>query len=636
MEFQRRRIAVRVANMADTPSPTTTILDAFQHATIGTETTTAHATSTVAPYDTGLTGVDQARNLLFKDMMWWTLGIMALVILAVRCIELVQARLRQMTTANVSGTRQGYWKFAQWSWMPGLKKHLIYAPLWNKRHTKELRLSSAVNVGTLPSRFQSLILGTYLISNIVYMFVLNWKNENRYAFCAELRGRSGTMALVNMIPLIIFAGRNNPLISLLKISFDTYNLMHRWMGRVVVIETCIHTIAWAVVQVAADGWQGVANKMIYNRFIASGTLGTICMIMLAILAIGPLRHAFYETFVNVHIMLALVIFICTWVHCVSPSLPGGLPQLPWIVAIMLIWMADRLARVARLAYCNRSERGWTEALVEPMEGEVTRVTLHLPRFVDVKPGTHAYLRFLHVNPWESHPFSIAWVQHHPDPDILPTGEKELKNPKMVSTSVSFIIGAQSGMTRKLYDNTKGALKSSPVTNPVLKTRAAFEGPYAGHHCLDSYGHLVLFAGATGITHQLSYMKHLCEGVANGSVSTRRVTLIWIVRDQEALEWTRPWMDHILRLPGRQDLITIKLFVTRPKTSRPIGTSSNVQIFPGRPNVPMLIQKEVQEQVGAMCVSVCGPGSLADDVRAATREVQEERTVVDFIEESFSW
>ena len=60
------------------------------------------------------------------------------------------------------------------------------------------------------------------------------------------------------------------------------------------------------------------------------------------------------------------------------------------------------------------------------------------------------------------------------------------------------------------------------------------------------------------------------------------------------------------------------------------------MFPGRPNIPLLVQKEVGEQMGAMWVSVCGPGALADDVRSAVREVQDEGNVVDFIEEAFTW
>jgi hypothetical protein len=572
-------------------------------------------------------------NLLFKDLLWITLGILAAVVLIIRIIELGWSKLRLVSAMSVSGEKQGFWKHRQWAWMPTLKQKLIYAPLWKKRHNREIRLSSAVHMGTLPSRFHFILVFIYVMSNVVYMFVLNWANENKYAFLAELRGRSGTLSLVNMVPLIILAGRNNPLIPMLRISFDTYNLMHRWIGRTVVIEVVIHTVCWAIVQVADGGWASVWGKMAQNRFIASGTVGTVCMVILLLMSLSPVRHAFYETFLTTHIMLAFIIFVVTWVHCASAAIPGGLPQLPWVIAIMLLWFAERVARILRLAYCNWSHRGYTEAVVEPMPGEACRVTLHLPRYVDVKPGSHAYLRFARVSPWENHPFSIAWTEHQPDErSVLPTSEKEpLAREEPATTSVSFVIGAQTGFTRKLYDT---ALASR---SRAVKMRAAFEGPYAGHHSLDSYGHAVLFAGATGITHQISYLKHLIDGFNNGIVATRRITLVWIVRDYEALEWVRPWMDTILRLPNRKELLQIKLFITRPKNSREIvSASSTVQMFPGRPNIQMLLTKEVHEQVGAMCVTVCGPGGLADDVRSAVRSVQDENQVVDFVEESFTW
>lgn len=44
---------------------------------------------------------------------------------------------------------------------------------------------------------------------------------------------------------------------------------------------------------------------------------------------------------------------------------------------------------------------------------------------------------------------------------------------------------------------------------------------------------------------------------------------------------------------------------------------------------------MEEQVGAMAVSVCGPGAMGDDVREAVRGVQERKTV-DLFEETFSW
>ncbi|GAW22449.1 hypothetical protein ANO14919_119860 [Xylariales sp. No.14919] len=595
----------------------------------------ADAAATIAPYATGLSGVNQPVNMIFKDALWWSLGILALTVLSVRLLEIGWSKLRHVSAMTMPADQQGYWRSSQWSWMPRLKKHLIYAPFWRKRHNREIRLSSALNIGTLPSRLHSIILGLYLLSNIVYMFYLDWSQPNGYALAAEIRGRSGTLAVVNMVPLIILAGRNNPLISLLKVSFDTYNLLHRWMGRMVVAEALIHTIAWAYVQVAAAGWKSVNEKILHETFVASGFSGTIALVILFFLSLSPVRHAFYETFLNVHIILAFIIFATTLIHCASASIAGGLPQLPYMIAIFLLWFFERLARMFRLAYNNwSSRRGFTEAVIEPMPGDCSRVTMHLPRYVDVAPGTHAYIRFMGVNPWENHPFSIAWVEHHPDrTDETLDKEKSFSNAALHrgKTSVSFVIGAHTGFTRQLFD------KASRSGTQSIRVKAAMEGPYSGHHSLDSYGHAVLFAGSTGITHQLSYLKPLIQGFNDGTIATRRVTLVWIMRDTEALEWVRPWMDEVLRMPRRREILNIRLFITRPKNSKEIVSgSSTVQMFPGRPSISTIMQREVEQQVGAMVVTVCGPGALADDVRQAVREVQTTESVVDFIEESFTW
>ena len=49
----------------------------------------------------------------------------------------------------------------------------------------------------------------------------------------------------------------------------------------------------------------------------------------------------------------------------------------------------------------------------------------------------------------------------------------------------------------------------------------------------------------------------------------------------------------------------------------------------------VLEKEKEDQIGAMAVSVCGPGGLGDSVREAVRNVQGEKTV-DLFEETFSW
>lgn len=596
-------------------------------------TSTSHGgVATIAPYATALNGVNLPMDNLFRDILWWSLGVLAMLILVSRIYERFKSHIRHISAMGASAQQQSYWAMNRSEWWK-LKKYLLYAPLWKKRHNREFQLSSAVNMGTLPSRFHTLLLTIYLLSNLTYCAFLNYSELDKYAVVAELRGRSGMLATVNIIPLVILAGRNNPLIPLLQISFDTYNLIHRWMGRIVVLESVIHTVAWAYVEHAATGWSGIETKIWTDAFIGWGTVGTVALLIILLTSPSALRHAFYETFLNVHIISAFFAIIGILVHCERAKLS----QRPYIWAAFILWIVERLARVARIVYCNMSRRSWTHASIEPLSADACRVTVHLPSYMDIQPGTHAYLRFARIRPWESHPFSIAWVDHISNSPSAPMSEKDLESqgPQRIdkpntTTDVSFIIQAQTGMTRRLFD------KASVSGRKVLPLKAALEGPYAGHHSLDSYGHVVLFAGSSGITHQIPYLRHLIQGFTNGTVATRRIVLVWVIRDAEQLEWVRPWMDKILQMPDRRDILTIKVFVTRPKNPRDIvSPSSTVQMSSGRPNVNLLLEKEAREQVGAMVVTVCGPGGLADNVRQGVREIQEDG-VVDFIEESFTW
>jgi hypothetical protein len=599
---------------------------------------TANATSeldpagTIAPYATALNGVSQNINMLFRDISWLSLGILAVIILTIRLVQRAVAHSRHMGAMGLSGDAQRFWAINRYAAWWKFKKHILYAPLKGKRHNREIRLSKAGNMGTIPSRFHTILIIMFLLGNIVYCAYLDYKRENKWSIIAELRGRTGVMSVVNMLSLVIFAGRNNPLIAILQISFDTYNLLHRWIGRMIVLQVLVHTLCWAIVKQAATGWSGVWHMMTDDPFIGWGTVGTTAMFILAIQALSPIRHAFYETFLDVHIILAFIAFLSTWIHCKVANLAA----LPWVEAAFVLWVVERTYRVLIMLYTNYAHKqGMTRVSVEAMPGEACRVTFHLPKYVKINPGTHAYVRFAGVNPWESHPFSIAWVQHKPKNDsALPINEKAAPETALrtrdLKTDASFIIQAQTGMTRRLYETAMlhGA--------QALVMKGALEGPYAGHHSLDSYGHAVLFAGASGITHQISYVQHLLQGFNDMTVATRRITLIWIIRDSEQLEWVAPWMNIILAMPQRREVLRVKLFVTRPKNPREIqSVSRTVDMTPGRPNVKLLLNNEVKEQKGAMCVTVCGPGGLADNVREAVRDVQE-LGVVDFVEESFTW
>lgn len=50
------------------------------------------------------------------------------------------------------------------------------------------------------------------------------------------------------------SARNNPLIGILGVSFDTFNLLHRWFGRIVVVEAVAHTMAFLANQAHRNSW----------------------------------------------------------------------------------------------------------------------------------------------------------------------------------------------------------------------------------------------------------------------------------------------------------------------------------------------------------------------------------------------
>lgn len=129
------------------------------------------------------------------------------------------------------------------------RKHCLDAPLFRTRHHREFKLSTAINIGTLPSRLQTFLLVGYFATNVGFcVWSINFKGAYA-AVAGELRNRTGVMAVINMIPLFLLAGRNNPVIKLTGISFDTMNLIHRWFGRIVVLEAITHTLAWMIPKV---------------------------------------------------------------------------------------------------------------------------------------------------------------------------------------------------------------------------------------------------------------------------------------------------------------------------------------------------------------------------------------------------
>lgn len=594
--------------------------------------------TTPPPFYTGLHGVNIEMDSKLVKMMWLTIFLVVGTIFALRLAELFVAYIRTIYCMTRTAAQQTYYTldhFPLWSW---LKKNLIYAPLFKKRHNRELQISSVVNYGTLPGRIHFLLLFVYALSQIIYCVMLDWKTSEKGKLMAELRGRSGILATVNMIPLVVLAGRNNPAIPLLRVSFDTYNLFHRWIGRICAVESLIHFFAWMTAYIMAKGDDATPAIFINNRFLQFGLIAIIAIVIMALHSASPIRHAFYETFLHMHQILGFVAFMGVYVHLCSKMLPA----FPFILLVVLFWVIERLWRIGRIVYLNYSRFGGkTSMVVEALPGDACRVTYQLPRHVTIRPGSHIYAYIPAISWWQSHPFSVAWTNIESGPPIAadfpssePTDLEGQTCSKLVAskapTTVSLIVCARSGMTKKLYE------KARQSSNNKLALSGFIEGPYAGHDSMVSYGTVVMFAGGGGITHHLVQIRHLLLGAKAQTVATRKIVLVWSIRDVDAMEWVKPWMTEILAMEGRRDVLSIRVYVSKP--SVPINTSKakpTMQIIEGRSNPSDILDEIIPQRVGATMVSVCGPGALADDVRAAVRARLPDANIA-LNEESFTY
>jgi predicted ferric reductase len=580
-------------------------------------------------YSYGLTGVDQKGNFLWVNIFLVILGIVAFVLLGLRIMHMVHRHQRHLSTMG-NPTNQNFWlanKSYTWAW---INRYVLAAPLWKKRHNQAFQISSAIDNGTLPGRWHTIVLVIYGGLNIAWCLALPYSDLDHKQIVAALRGRTGTLAALNLIPTILFALRNNPLINLLQVSYDDFNLFHRWAARITIVEALLHTVAWLHNTVQGAGWSAVGNGLRTEGSYGWGMVASVVFVFIGIQAWSPFRHAFYETFLNVHRLSVFFALLGLYKHLEMHHLP----QLPWLHLVIIFWALEHVFRYMSIIYYGFSLKKRSKITVEAMPGEAVRLTIDMVRDWYPRPGCHVHMWMPRMSLLSSHPFSVAW-----SPSAVPES-KEMTLPRVEgevslapgapqkSRQISLVCRARTGLTRQMYER---ACKSP---NEKFTAFGFIEGPYGGNHSLDSYGTVVLFAGGVGITHQVMYLKHLVAGYSNKTTATQKLVLIWTVPDSDCLEWVRPWMDEILRMPGRKHVLRIKLFISRPK-GRVDSSSETVKMFAGRCKPAALLEEEFRHRVGAMAVTVCGSGGFADNVRAAVRPLLTEGSV-DFIEEAFTY
>jgi hypothetical protein len=181
-------------------------------------------------------------NEQIEHLILLVLGCMASVVLIWQITGLYIAHTRKLSSFNNSTQKYFLRTYKYWAL---LKKHLLYAPLFHKLHSRGIWIKS-LNLGVVPKRFHVLLLIGLVAMNAILIVIGIPFASSLDEYAGILQDRSGSMAVVNLIPLVILAGRNNLLIVSTRVPFDTWNIFHRWLARIVVIESLIHALAWII------------------------------------------------------------------------------------------------------------------------------------------------------------------------------------------------------------------------------------------------------------------------------------------------------------------------------------------------------------------------------------------------------
>ncbi|KAI2776730.1 putative rerric reductase like transmembrane component [Daldinia loculata] len=427
----------------------------------------------------------------------------------------------------------------------------------------------------------------------------------------QVETRQTEFGFANFALLVLYAGRNNILLSITDWSYSTFLLLHRWVAIICTLEACIHASIYLKAYIAFGTFAAESKKTYWIWGIVAVSLMSILLPTSSL----PLRQKFYSLFLTSHFAFAFVALIGCYFH-VYHRYMNQWGYETWVYIAFAFWAFDRLMRFARLA-----RNGVRKAKVNIIDEDYIRVDIP-----NITGQGHAYLYFLTLTwlVWENHPFSVlgtmmadeiqkaSSVATFSEDTSIPSGDIE-KAPAPTSTTAAVHSGGSTspqtmsqsfkpGLT--FFINTAGkgltAALRKKKTLPVL-----VEASYAATSLdeLRVVPNCILIAGGVGISAVVPVLR----------TRTGRVRLFWGVRNKSLAEAVTTSLGPDILIPN----IIGEIAVGR------------------RLDLRAILEREVVGD-GETAVVVCGPNSMADEVRAIVSELGRKGRVVKLIDEAFSW
>ncbi|TEB30520.1 hypothetical protein FA13DRAFT_1774686 [Coprinellus micaceus] len=491
--------------------------------------------------------------------------------------------------------------------------NLLEKPLVGHRH----RTPIVADLGIMPTRGQSLYL-VYLITTQVFLsiFPLVWISPNSFAatrvehYMMVIGDRSGVTCMANFVALFLFSSRNNALLWITNWSHATFLLIHRWIGYCLIFEVSIHSLLLFILHLNFYGDHPTESKMPYWIW---GIVGTLALIFLWPASILPVRKKAYEFFLVFHQIFAALSLIATFLH-IYYLFEYNWGYEIWVYIAGGIWFLDRVIRVARMV-----SNGYRTAAVSAIDNDAEYLRVDID---GIAAEGHVYLYFptLSWKFWENHPYSV--LSSFTGGTSAKAGDPVSRDQEKVSTTTdsisetsldatirphtTLLVRTMDGFTKALTTRLL-ASTSRRITIPVI-----VESSYHANPAIRNLSHcssLLCIAGGVGITAVLPLLKGF------SGVHSR---LEWGVRGESLVHALEPELTALTRGAG----------------AAVVNTSIGQRL-----KIVDIVREELEKESdkGDLGIVVCGPNSMADDVRAVVAELgpKAKRGIV-FVDEAFSW
>lgn len=491
-----------------------------------------------------------------------------------------------------------------------LSATLNHPALFGVRHRRSL----PANSGYLPTRGQSFFIGFLLLLNL-FVCVLDitpgpqpnaWYIDSWQQVMGYLSDRAGALAFANVTLMFIFSARNNPLLFITDWSYDTYLLLHRWVGYMAIVQAAVHCLMWLHWYVK-DGTHNIEAREPYWYW---GIIGILAMCLIWPLSLLPIRQRLYEFFLLSHITLTILTIAGFWYHIWYLYEDFWGYQI-WIYIMMAFWSSDRLLRIWRFL-----RNGIRYATLTKIDDDYFRIDID-----GVSGHGYAFLYFptVRLSFWENHPFSIASRFVRPRttiqaPDAVDEqkvcikdaieSKEEPANPyrngavtvtgDVPRPRLTFVCRVRGGITKDLAGRIGSSLPVlvEPYNSPVQNDKLG--------RCTT----LVGIAGGVGITSLLQLL-HTHPG--------SRARLYWGMRHatlRDSLAAETAGLDIACSIGERLDLRAI-------------------------------LEQELlrKDEGGVVGIAVSGPAGMSDDTRDIVCQIASSGKAVRdfvFIDEAFSW